>query len=108
MIPFNELKIVLAMATNDLEYGERVIQRGDAESLEIVVEWLQAAQNTRYLIRRGSKKAAAHIWNGSDTSCRMASTGDLGRAVNTKYSVTTTPRGHEICTMCQTNADKVK
>lgn len=49
-----------------------------------------------YLIRK-NKARTAHLWDGVDTACRMASTGGLNK---NKYRVV----GHsdlQICTMCE-------
>lgn len=49
-----------------------------------------------YLVRikRGGK---AHYWDGSDTKCRMASSGGLSMR---KYVVTAEPGERLICHMC--------
>lgn len=52
---------------------------------------------TEYLIRDKGNVKAAHIWNGSDTLCRMWSTGGM----NKSYGIYKTPEGHEICQMCK-------
>lgn len=55
----------------------------------------------KYLIRKkGGGKA--HYWEGSDTRCRMASTGGLSRR---KYVVTDNPNGRRICHMCNLKSD---
>lgn len=45
-------------------------------------------------------KARAHLWTGTDTVCRMYSTGGLGRKADKRYSVQESTRGRYICTMC--------
>lgn len=56
-----------------------------------------------YLIRKkpGGK---AHFWEGTDTRCRMASTGGLSMR---KYVVTEHPNGRPICHMCNLKTDDV-
>lgn len=53
---------------------------------------------TAYLIRRRGQKQRAHIWLGSDTACRMASTGGLKLA---RFEVTQDLNGKDLCQMCQ-------
>lgn len=53
---------------------------------------------SKYLIHTKSPKRRAHIWNGQDTSCRMASTGGL---ILDKYVVLDDADGREICQMCK-------
>jgi hypothetical protein len=58
-----------------------------------------------YLIRARGKRsanAAAHLWDGKDTVCRMASTGGLGRNWGKKYTIVEDRGNHRICSMCQT------
>ncbi len=43
------------------------------------------------------RKARAHYWDGSDTKCRMASTGGLSMH---RYSVTDDPGARLLCHMC--------
>jgi hypothetical protein len=51
----------------------------------------------RYLVRKkGGGKT--HLWDGSDTKCRMASTGGL---LMRKYVVSDVSCGRPICHMCQ-------
>lgn len=54
-----------------------------------------------YLVRkkRGGK---AHYWEGTDTKCRMASTGGLSMR---KYLVTDHPGDRLICHMCMLKND---
>lgn len=57
-----------------------------------------------YLIRKQlKKKTVAHLWDGLDTECRMASTGGLRMK---RYEVYSDPRGREICYMCRKNSEK--
>lgn len=56
-----------------------------------------------YLVSKKQKRVA-HLWNGSDTSCRMATTGGL---LLSKYHVVTViPSNENICYMCKVNAAK--
>ena len=52
----------------------------------------------KYLIhpRKPSKKA--HIWTGSDTYCRMYSTGGISK--NSKFEVYDTAMGRPVCALC--------
>ncbi len=52
--------------------------------------------------RRG-KKSRAHLWTGTDTVCRMWSTGGLAKS---KYDTYDDSRGLKICTMCQATGQK--
>ena len=55
----------------------------------------------KYLIRtKGGKiqRSRAHLWDGIDTVCHMASTGGLNLK---KYGLSDDPCGHEICFMCE-------
>lgn len=59
-----------------------------------------------YLVRnagRRAKRSRAHLWDGSDTLCRMWSTGGIKR---TSYRVFSEQDGHEICRMCQHVRDR--
>ena len=49
-----------------------------------------------YLVRR-RKPTVAHLWNGTDTACRMASTGGLNPD---SYYVADDPQGRRICDLC--------
>ena len=49
-----------------------------------------------YLVRK-RKPRVAHIWIGTDTACRMYSTGGLAKK---KYMVAYGPTSLAICTMC--------
>jgi hypothetical protein len=51
----------------------------------------------QWFIRRKGKKQAAHIWDGTDTLCRMASTGGLKLS---RFAVTDDKGEHDICHMC--------
>ena len=59
----------------------------------------------KYLIRKKGEKKAAHIWTGTDTSCRMWSTGGLNR-VTKKWLLADDTQGLEVCTMCRNNQKK--
>ena len=51
-----------------------------------------------YLIRIKGARQVAHLWNGDDTLCRMASTGGLTMR---KYQVEhSRPPGSRLCHMC--------
>ena len=52
----------------------------------------------KYLIRRGKKKARAHLWLGRDTVCRLYSTG--GIKAKSKFIVCDSPENRPICVMC--------
>ena len=54
-------------------------------------------KNNQYLLNPKKKKSAAHIWTGSDTACRMYSTGGM---VKRKQEVVSQPLGKPICQMC--------
>jgi hypothetical protein len=56
------------------------------------------------LIRK-HKPRVAHIWLGSDTACRMASTGGLNRR---KYEIVSAAPRLPICTMCRSNAAQLQ
>jgi hypothetical protein len=56
-----------------------------------------------YLIRKTGDNRPAHLWNGIDTACHMASTGGLSLK---RYEVHTDRRGRSICRMCLINAEK--
>jgi len=56
-----------------------------------------------YLIRKTGAKVKAHIWQGSDTACRMASTGGLKRS---RFEIRTDRGEHEICQMCAATQKK--
>jgi len=58
----------------------------------------------KYLIRLKKNKARAHLWNGSDTVCRMWSTGGL--RAKKQFVVCDTSEGRKICHMCQSVANK--
>ncbi len=61
-------------------------------------------KQVEYLIRNKPKaKMRAHIWTGTDTACRMWSTGGL---ISRKgYSVHSTAEGRDICQMCKAATD---
>lgn len=50
-----------------------------------------------WLVRKNGKKVKAHIWTGSDTACRMWSTGGLKQP---RFEVVGERGDHEICHMC--------
>lgn len=50
----------------------------------------------RYLVAQGPN-AKAHLWTGTDTVCRMWSTGGLDQRL---YRVTDNPKQRPTCTMC--------
>jgi hypothetical protein len=50
-----------------------------------------------YLIKGQGTKARAHLWTGTDTVCRMWSTGGLSKS---KYSVCSDSGGRKTCHMC--------
>ncbi len=55
---------------------------------------------TRYLIRRRAPKKrphVAHLWDGRDTLCRLASTGGLNKK---RYDVHTSTHGLGMCALC--------
>lgn len=51
----------------------------------------------QWLIRKNGAKVKAHVWNGVDTACRMASTGGLKLS---RFEVRQDRGRHEICHMC--------
>ena len=57
-----------------------------------------------YLFNLNKTGSAAHIWLGSDTACRMYSTGGL-RPGNKKTFPS--PMGKRVCHMCQVNMAKI-
>ena len=56
-----------------------------------------------YLFNQLKPKAKAHLWDGSDTACRLWSTGGIKQ---TRPGWITTPSigGRELCHMCGMNA----
>ena len=56
-----------------------------------------------YLIRNRGVKHKAHIWNVTDTACRMWSTNGLKKEW---FSTHETTLGREICFMCANNDKK--
>jgi hypothetical protein len=56
---------------------------------------------TLYLIRKRGTPQAAHIWDGSDTLCRMWSTGGLKQE---NFEVHDSPQGRNVCAMCRNAA----
>ena len=57
---------------------------------------------TEYLIRSKGKTPRAHLWTGTDTVCRMWSTGGLQQS---NYSVHSDRGCLEICMMCRTGRE---
>lgn len=59
----------------------------------------------QYLIRKG-KNRAAHIWLGSDTACRMWSTGGIPK----RKSFVLEPDSGDlrVCHMCEVAYEKIK
>lgn len=55
----------------------------------------------RYLIRMRGAKVKAHYWDGTDTFCRMASTGGLKLL---RFAVCDDRGSHEVCHMCDVEA----
>lgn len=54
----------------------------------------------KYLIKvQGKKQKTAHLWDGTDTLCRMFSTGGLNPS---KYEITDHKGERGICFMCNT------
>ncbi len=51
-----------------------------------------------FLIDPRKPSKAAHIWTGTDTACRMCSTGGLNRK---KYTIASDRGERRICTMCE-------
>lgn len=51
-----------------------------------------------YLVPKEGTKKAAHIWDGRDTACRMASTGGLSAS---GYTVTDSPGPRRVCALCK-------
>jgi hypothetical protein len=66
--------------------------------------------NAVYLVNLLKKDNAAHIWDGSDTACRMFSTGGLGKLVGRKgkkkFDTTTDLGGRSICLNCLRNINQ--
>lgn len=55
-----------------------------------------------WLVRKRGTKAKAHVWTGTDTACRMASTGGL--KLN-RFDVREDRGDYEICHMCKEKAE---
>ena len=60
--------------------------------------WEKLMWTGKYLIRDRGKKQRAHYWTGTDTLCRMWSTGGMRRTQS--FFVRDSPDGKEICWMC--------
>ena len=52
----------------------------------------------KYLINPLRTKRKAHLWNGSDTACRMGSTGGLRMS---EYAVVEDKEGRQVCSICE-------
>jgi hypothetical protein len=54
----------------------------------------------KFLIKRRGNNVRAHVWTGTDTLCRMSSTGGLDLD---RYDITSTldERFQDYCHMCQ-------
>lgn len=59
---------------------------------------------TMYLIKLRKQKGRAHIWNGVDTLCRMASTGGLGQKIG--YVIRPDAAGRPVCQLCANRAER--
>jgi len=63
--------------------------------------WIEVGDvMAQWLIRKTGSKVKAHIWNGRDTACRMASTGGLKLD---RFEVRQDRGTHEVCHMCRQN-----
>jgi hypothetical protein len=62
----------------------------------------QASPHGRYLVSK-KQKSVAHIWTGTDTACRMYSTGGMSKS---NKSVFDNPNGKPICMMCKSSCTK--
>lgn len=52
-----------------------------------------------FIFRRTSKKRrVVHVWTGSDTVCRMWSTGGM---VHSKFDYVESPEGFTLCANCK-------
>lgn len=58
----------------------------------------------KYLLDVRKRKRRAHIWTGSDTVCRMWSTGGMRR--RNRYEVKDEPGEHEICQICKSVSER--
>lgn len=50
-----------------------------------------------FLLNPNKKHSAAHLWNGTDTVCRMFSTGGMRKK---RQQLSASLLGKKICTMC--------
>ena len=57
----------------------------------------------QYFYNEKKKNTAAHIWTGTDTACKMLSTGGIRLGIKKPHS---SPEGRKICAMCQANNSK--
>ena len=53
---------------------------------------------TSYFYRESGTRNKAHYWDGSDTLCRMWTTGGMNQ--RRKWIVSNAPHGHPLCTRC--------
>lgn len=73
-----------------------------------------ARLNGQYLIKLsgpGQSKSVAHVWiaDKDDTSCRMWSTGGMGKSDQRKHFVVTdSNHNKKVCSMCLTNISRQK
>ena len=51
----------------------------------------------QYAINPKKNKSVAHVWTGTDTACRMYSTGGMRKK---RYKLFTDPMGKPLCVMC--------
>lgn len=54
----------------------------------------------QYLMNERKAKAAAHVWLGADTACRMWSTGGMDTS-KPAWITAASPMGRRVCTMCE-------
>lgn len=59
---------------------------------------LREKKERRIWIRSGRPPLVAHLWTGSDTVCRMYSTGGITRP--SAFRVAETTEGRRICRLC--------
>lgn len=81
-----------------LEYGKTVSSTGQEPSKRPSTA-LSGSQ--KYLVRKGKR---THLWDGSDTLCRMWSTSGLRQA---KYKLSDEPQ-NKLCSMCVAVSQKGK
>ncbi len=85
----------------------RVEQQELLPGFPVITSYTIESGSHGYLVRKPPKKRkVAHLWNGKDTVCRMATTGGLALA---KYHVVDSVHPDEpICHMCLVNSAKNK